>query len=280
MAQLHLAMLKAHNRFVDEARQTGVREDDVFRTAARDLVWHYQWITLHEFLPSLVDEAVLYEIHADGPRWFRPAGDVFIPLEFADGAYRYGHAQIRHRYALNREHPPVPIFPDLLGFRPVPRKHVVDWRLFFDVAGEPSAQRAKKIDGRVVGPLIHLPVAITGECEIEEYHSLPVRDLQRGAGVGLPSGEAIARHMGVTPLTREEVGLDTIGWTRETPLWYYVLREADVQMRGERLGQVGGRIVAEVLTTIVQRDPTSFVADPDWRARLTISDLLLGHHSK
>ena len=51
------------------------------------------------------------------------------------------------------------------------------------------AARAKKIDGRLVGALIALPVALTGANEVEEFQSLAVRDLERGQGVGLPSGE-------------------------------------------------------------------------------------------
>jgi len=39
------------------------------------------------------------------------------------------------------------------------------------------------------------------------FHSLAARDLQRGHAVGLPSGEAIARHIGATPLTREQTAL-------------------------------------------------------------------------
>ena len=33
----------------------------------------------------------------------------------------------------------------------------------------------------------------------------------------------------------------------ETPLWLYVLAEAEVQQDGGQLGEVGGRIVAEVI---------------------------------
>ena len=59
------------------------------------------------------------------------------------------------------------------------------------------------------------------------------------------------------------------GWSGETPLWFYVLREADVRQAGERLGPVGGRIVGEVLTTLIDRDPGSFrVTDPDWTPTL------------
>src|SRR2546428_5123793 len=93
MAQMHLAMLKAHNAFVEDTRDRCVSERDVFATAARELRWHYQWIVLDEFLPSLVGRPVVDEVLTDGPQWFRPAGDVFIPLEFADAAYRYGHCQ-------------------------------------------------------------------------------------------------------------------------------------------------------------------------------------------
>ncbi len=275
MAQLHLAMLKAHNGFADEARGRGASEQAVFDTAARETRWHYQWAILNEFLPSLVGGPLVDEVIADGPRWFRPDGDVFIPLEFADAAYRYGHCQIRQKYQLNRATDPVPLFPDLLGFRPVPRARTVDWTLLFDAPGSDAAQRARKIDGRLARPLIHLPVAITGETEIDEYHSLAVRDLQRGQGVGLPSGEAVARHLGVTALTSDEVGLRVIGWTGETPLWYYVLREAAVTTSGERLGPVGGRIVAEVIVTLLNRDPASVrFADPEWEPRRSFIELL------
>lgn len=275
MSQLHLAMLKAHNRFVDEARKNGVAENRVFEEAARRLCWSYQWVVLHEFLPSLAGQALVDEVVRDGPRWFRPRHDAFIPLEFADAAYRYGHSQIRHRYRLNSATDPVPLFPDLLGFRPVPREHRVDWTLFFDPSDRKTAGRSKKIDGKLVRSLIELPLAVTGECEIEDYHSLAVRDLQRGQGVGLPSGEAVARHMDVEPLTPEQVGIAASGWKSETPLWYYILREADVRTGGERLGPVGGRIVTEVLLGLIDADPLSFRRmDPQWRCNRTLSSLL------
>ena len=275
MSQLHLAMLKAHNGFVDEARLTGVSNDRVFDEAARQLRWHYQWIVLNEFLPTLVGQPLADQVLREGPQWFRPAHGGFIPLEFADAAYRYGHAQIRHRYKLNLHSDPVPLFPDLLGFRAVTSERTVDWTLFFDAPGAAPAQRSKKIDGKLVRALIQLPVAVTGECEIEDYHSLAVRDLQRGQGVGLPSGEAVARHIGVAPLTAEQVGIASTGWKGETPLWYYLLREADAYTGGHRLGPVGGRIVTEVLVGLVDADATSFRQNSrDWRPQKTLIELL------
>ena len=275
ISQLHLAMLKAHNALVDDARRNGTPADGVFEAAARNLRWHHQRIILHEFPPSLVGQTLADQVLQEGPRWFRPSQGVFIPLEFADAAYRYGHCQIRHRYKLNSHTAPVALFPELLGFRPVPRERAIDWTLFFDAAGATTAQRCKKIDGKLVRALIELPVAVTGACEIEDYHSLAVRDLQRGQGVGLPSGESVARHVGIAPLTEEQVGIASTGWHGETPLWYYILREADACAGGRRLGPVGGRIVAEVLVGLIDADATSFRHNNQgWKSRKTLSELL------
>ena len=67
ISQMHLAMLKAHNAFVDEARLAGVANDRVFDEAARQLRWHYQWFVLNEFLPSLVGDTLLDRVLAEGP---------------------------------------------------------------------------------------------------------------------------------------------------------------------------------------------------------------------
>jgi hypothetical protein len=272
---MHLAFAHAHNAFVDRARTGGVGDSQLFETSARELRWHYQSVVIREFLPRLIGEGLTRLILAGDRRYYRPEGAAFIPLEFADAAYRYGHSQIRHRYQVNTEAAPLPLFPDLIGFRPVSAAKRVDWTLMFDVAGRPPAQRAKKIDGRLPASLISLPVALTGVCEVEEFHSLAVRDLERGEGVGLPSGEAVAAAVGEHPLTSDEVGVAAIGWHGETPLWYYILREADARGSGHRLGPVGGRIVGEVLIGLLARDRSSVLHAPaEWQPRESLIELL------
>jgi len=92
----------------------------------------------------------------------------------------------------------------------------------------------------------------------------------------------MASIMGVEPLTADECGLGD-GWIGETPLWYYVLKEAEVRAGGEQLGPVGGRIVAEVLLGLLDADPGSYRnVEPDWQpvlpstepGRFTMADLL------
>jgi hypothetical protein len=117
--------------------------------------------------------------------------------------------------------------------------------------------------------LIALPTQISGSEPGSDYASLANRDLQRGNAVGLASGEAVAERLGVPALCTTQIGLAEHGWKWETPLWFYILKEAEVLHDGDQLGPVGGRIVGEVLVGIIDGDPGSFRSiDPDWSPTL------------
>jgi hypothetical protein len=263
-SQMAVAFIGMHNRLIDRLRDDGVAERDVFEEARRAATWHYQHVILREFLPGLIGAELTADLLASGPRLYRIDDDPYIPFEFADAAFRYGHAQIRATYQINADFGPRPVFPDLMGFGAVPPEHAVDWTLQIDVEGHRRAQRAKRIDSRLPGPLIALPTQVSGEAPGADYASLATRDLQRGQAVGLASGEAIAERLGVSPL---QIGLP--GWSDETPLWLYILKEAEALHGGEQLGPVGGRIVGEVLVGIVDADPESFRAvEPHWTPTL------------
>jgi Animal haem peroxidase len=268
-SQMVVAFIKLHNRLVDRLREDGVAELDVFEEARRAVTWHYQHVILREYLPALIGAELTGELLDGGPPLYRSERDPYIPFEFADAAFRYGHSQIRASYQVNEHFGPCPVFPDLMGFGPVPPEHAVDWTLQIDVEGHPPAQRAKRIDSRLPGPLIALPTQISGSEPGTDYASLANRDLQRGQAVGLASGEAVADRLGVPALSADQVGLAERGWATATPLWFYILREADVMHDGDRLGPVGGRIVGEVLVGIIDADPESFRSvDPSWTPTL------------
>jgi hypothetical protein len=268
-SQMVVAFIKLHNGLVDRLREDGTAEEALFEEARRAVVWHYQHVIVRELLPGLIGAPLTAELLDAGLRLYRVDGDPYIPFEFADAAYRYGHSQVRPRYQVNAGFGPVPVFPDLMGFGPVTPGHTVDWTLQIDVAGHPAAQRAKRIDSRLPAALIALPTHVSGSAPGTDYASLANRDLQRGQAVGLASGEAVARHLGVPPLTPAQVGLGEHGWTAETPLWFYVLKEAEALHAGEQLGPVGGRVVGEVLVGIIDSDPESFRSvDPEWQPTL------------
>jgi hypothetical protein len=69
-----------------------------------------------------------------------------------------------------------------------------------------------------------------------------------------------------------------------TPLWYYMLCEADASPQdGRRLGPVAGRIVAEVLVGLLVSDRESYIhKSPAWKPHIgptpgdfTMRDLVL-----
>ena len=70
-------------------------------------------------------------------------------------------------------------------------------------------------------------------------------------------GRPAARHR--RPARTGRLG---VGFERSTPLWYYVLKEAEVVADGLHLGPVGGRIVAEVFVGLLESDPASYLAAP------------------
>jgi hypothetical protein len=112
----------------------------------------------------------------------------------------------------------------------------------------------------------------------EMQRAITVRNLLRGFYLGLPTGEEAAEWMGETPLTHDELAggphggvLKDKDFLGKTPLWYYVLREAELRgfneggEPGNRLGPVGSRIVAETLVGLIEDSPISIIRDKDWR---------------
>src|SRR5215210_4317883 len=279
VVQLHKAIARFHNHLVDYARSQGIRREWVFETARRLTRWHYQWAVVHDFLPRFVgDELVgpngtVYREVAGKPpvinlNYYRPTnkdGRPFMPIEFAVAAYRFGHSIIRPFYVINQstlDRGGVPVFgPDggfnLNGGRPVPADLVMEWKNILPVDPNFPARKPRKIDTKLSLPLTRLPGSVVPPPDPTIH--LAIRNTLRGKQVGLPSGQQVAKAMRATVLPNATLGLSSDpGWAGEAPLWFYILREAELApYNTERLGQVGGRIVAEVLVGLLQRDPNS-----------------------
>jgi hypothetical protein len=296
IAGLHAAFLLFHNKAVDlitnnsvKLVATGSRQqepDEVFRRARRLTTWHYQWMILHEFLPLFVGQEMVDDILRRGRKYYTP--DVAqIPVEFQGAAYRFGHSMVRPSYRANftslggepffamifdpsQENNPDP--DDLRGGARAPRRFI-GWQTFFDF-GDGNLRPNKLIDTRISTPLFNLPLgaipALTPPAGPPT--SLPQRNLLRHVTWQLPSGQSIARHVKVPALSTEDLKeLKDFGQNLDesTPLWYYVLKEAQVMENGLRLGPVGGRIVGEVIIGLLQLDRDSYLSDnPRWRPTL------------
>lgn len=295
IAGLHVAMLLAHNHAVDIVRreQPSLDAENVFSEARRLLTWHYQWMILHEFLPQVVGADTVARVRADGHRFYRPRkDDAFIPVEFQI-AYRMGHSMVRPSYRANfTGNGGAPFFgfvfdptqegaadpSDLRGGARSPRRFV-GWSTFFRFAGlEGDVRPNKRIDTRLSTPLFDIPIGAIASGTPPT--SLAERNLLRHLTWSVPSGQAVARHMGVPLVTAARLsGLTAIHprFAHSTPLWYYVLAEAEAFQGGTRLGPVGGRLVAEVFIGLLESDSESFVnAETGFRPSLGVTREVFG----
>ena len=272
VSQLHLLFLQFHNAVVDHLEEKGeVPPGQWFEEARRIVRSHYQWILVNEFLPRIVGKWMADSVREK--RWFfKPAGRVYMPVEFSGAAYRYGHSMVRSGYRLKRAPadgptpPPIP-FKDLFGRKPLTREHVLDWDRFYDMRPPEEIEKepvlpldvvlSMSIDPILSEPLLSLPDG--GEPVLAR------RNLRRGVQLGLPSGQDIAAAIHQPVLEPDELDIrPDVGHRdellRATPLWYYVLAEARSRAGGRHLGRVGGRIVGEVIVGLLAADSTSILS--------------------
>jgi hypothetical protein len=142
---------------------------------------------------------------------------------------------------------------NLNGGRPIPSDLIMEWKNILPVDPNFPARRPRKIDTKLSLPLTDLPASVVPPPDPTIH--LAVRNTLRGKHVGLPSGQQVARAMRVNVLSNAVLGLSADpGWGGEAPLWFYILKEAELPpYKAEQLGPVGGRIVAEVLVGLLQR---------------------------
>jgi hypothetical protein len=184
-------------------------------------------------------------------------------------AYRFGHSIIRPFYVIN-DSGIVDVFGpaggrNLNGGRPIPADLVIEWKNILPVDPNFQARPPRKIDTKLSIPLATLPDSVVPPPDPTRH--LAVRNTLRGKHVGLPSGQQVARAMRVNVLSNATLGLgNDPGWGGEAPLWFYILKEAELLYNGEQLGPVGGRIMAETLVGLLQRDPNSYLyLDAAWK---------------
>ena len=305
VSQLQGLFLRFHNRIAADNPSLD------FAGLQRLVRFHYQYVVLNDFLPRLVHSSVIAALKTDGQydehkiRFFHWRHEPFMPVEFSVAAYRLGHSMIRPGYRLNdNDNLLLPIFPvpaqnlneGLTGFRAMNPAWGIDWARFIDVDLRSDAddkhrlQFAYRIDTSLVNPLHDLPPAIASNPP-----SLAERNLQRGWRLELPSGQRVARAMGVRPLQNEQIVIGKAVdepegkpviitdvskvFAHNCPLWTYILAEAmrckepvtiptkegNISVNTPKLGPVGGRIVAEVFLGLMFGDKHSLLSlDPCW----------------
>ncbi len=189
---------------------------------------------------------------------------------------------------------------NLGGLRRLTDIWVADWRRMYDFgeAGRDDLtvpkgkfNHAMRIDTGLTNPLAQLPRGSFGGEPMPRSdirRNLAFRNLMRAKMLRLATGQQMAQKLAaagvaVTPLTKGQILEGRNGavlselttternrFAQHTPLWFYVLREAELN-RGRMTG-VGGRIVAETFHRAMEGSRFSIVRDSDWRPDLGPDD--------
>jgi hypothetical protein len=202
VAQTHLAFIRFHNAVVKKLEDKGSPSATLFQRARRRVVKHYQWMLRTDFLPRIVDPAIVDDVFTNGRKFFEasdcPGSTPTMPIEFSVAAYRLGHSMIRGAYQWNRvfradgpggiatlellfrfsgtsgilSPPPADLNdPEAGGFERLPTNWIADFRRLFDFseAGRTDLtvpanefNITKKIDSLLVDPLKQLPLGSFG----------------------------------------------------------------------------------------------------------------------
>lgn len=296
IAQLHVLFLLFHNKLIDYySSRTDLNIPNLFSYVKKQVIYYYQWIIVNDFLSRLIDNDILNSICAYKTRYYSTNDhDGAIPVEFAIACFRYGHFTLNNYY--NIAHNYDISLGDLHKFTKgnLP-EFCIDWTKFFNIYDDSKPQCSKKIDTEIARDLNDLKQPPHG-CYSKpkdmnhEFNSLYLRTLLRSQQYNLPSGQNVARLMGISPISIDTLkqfdtndSLQKNSMLDNTPLIIYILKEAEIFKKGEMLTGCGGIIVAEVLLSILINDPNSYFNSNDkWTPSLpsrenndfTIGDLI------
>jgi len=168
----------------------------------------------------------------------------------------------------------------LVGDNPVQPGDVIDWSHFYDAHGvgqkDESAQPGRPVDTLISDKLFNLPIAAlppgpdANGKDTSTERNLPRRNLMRASeptalitgSAGLATGEemeAYAQHRipGLLDASKavrkvladrlQSAGFDPNVLARRTPLWLFILAEAESTQASQRLGELGSHIIDEFL---------------------------------
>lgn len=281
ISQLHTAFLLFHNKVVASLKDEINDPNLLFQQAQRLVRWHFQWIILKEYLPKIIGQKAIDKVLEKGRKYFIWRHEPFIPIEFSGAVFRFGHSQVRKSYRFNKSKSNTSLLQAYNG-----PNTLVEWSRFFPENGNDQLakiNKAPRIGLHLSHGLKKLPKHVfPAHGKGFAASNLAMRNLNRGRQLGLPSGQNLAEAIGVPALS---VGTDIVGFPdklrENTPLWFYILYEAEKMCEGKQLGPLGSSVVAEVMLGLLEEDKTSFISQaPSWKPSLgqdgdfTMADLL------
>jgi hypothetical protein len=166
------------------------------------------------------------------------------------------------------------------GLPMLPFNWIIEWDRFSSKSDPNEGHFARKIDTRLVPPILNMVNEGVADGIQDDTNpgnkilrqllrSLAQRNLLRGYLLSIPTGQAMADEMKVPKLSEAELrqgntdavnaALEAGGFLQNTPLWFYILKEAEVRANGNSLGELGSRIVVETQIGLLRNDPHSYL---------------------
>lgn len=281
LSQMAVLFMKFHNKLFDKLSQTKYEDDEsgAFDAAKRVATGVYNSVIVNDLLWRLL-EMETWDRYFGESRGQLP-DDQHVSREAAFAILRFGHSMVRDEYDYS-DGQPFADLPRLLDFfglpvngalfgLPLNSSWIIDWQRFFDIGGLRAVNRAHLFAPAMNEILmIHSAVKTKPSGVILEHPlGLAFRTLMKGIFHNLPTGQAVAAHMRaegykVEPLSKKSIA-DSLGQGRAygslpskllvtdedldllstaTPLFAYMLVEAEIIGNGIKLGPVGGDFVA------------------------------------
>jgi hypothetical protein len=302
LRQLHVLFLKFHNEAIRQlesnptlaAATASLEAKTLFERARLLVCWHYQWIIRHDFLPRIL-HIDLWN-HQQDRTSGKPGSNFSVPIEFSLAAFRFGHSMVRNAYRLNCRQKRV-VIGELMALgqqaSPIPDDYLIEWGTFFDGLPTSGPQASSAYIDTSLSQAMHglapATIRLSNRLESPDPSNLPVRTLLRGARAQLPSGQEVADlllakgkirsndRLTISQLTEDSCDqsgrvLRKSGLAPNSPLFYYLLKEAELKAEGLTLGPVGSYIVSEVVQGALETDPDSYLSTvgrnwelPAWR---------------
>jgi len=166
----------------------------------------------------------------------------------------------------------------------LPENWIVDMERFLNVGGAFDDRNTRRVDTHLAPPL-HDMINVAAPARdpdgvrkatadhqkmVHMLKVLPRRNLRRGQRLNLATGQEClnsfaTKGIKLTGMTAEQISAGSTGavakkhgFHQDTPLWFYILKEAETLGHGLRLGPLGSRIVAEVLVGLVINGPNTY----------------------
>ncbi|MBM7068423.1 peroxidase family protein [Actibacterium sp. 188UL27-1] len=290
-------LLAFHNAVATALPDCYADPDERHAEARRRVCWTWQWLIVNDYLPAICDPITLSWVHSSRAPLYRAfytrnsmLSDGFpVPIEFAFAVTGLPHTMLRAAYDLNTQfgRPGAEDarqgarLEDLLGLSDLsPTDAIaVDWdRLIAPPAAYPD-RAARRFDTGLAHTLGWLPAA-----DGNLPPNLAARMLNAGYRLSMPTAQGVLAaltqhdslhetHPPLRPLSVKEIGsgetghiMRRHGFVDRTPLWFYLLKEAEIRHGGEHLGTLGTRLLAETVIGLLISDPDSFWHAPSDQA--------------